>query len=726
MAKGEIAVLRYTVNSLIEWKDENENPSIERLLWLDDEIAYVIDVNKNKVPYLRKMKDIEDALIEGKAEIKEDDKYIIVLKEEEIPEKHKEIRNKAWRIIKDMIGKEPDIYQFAFRRKLIKSASETYGISESWVLEYLKRYWKRGKNCNALLPDYRNCGAKGKERKARNMKRGRPRANQSIKGEGINITEDIKRIFRIAVNKYYYTTAKNSLTLTYELMRKEYFSDGFKEENGVKVPIIKPQSEIPSFGQFRYWFEKERNIKKEITSRYSNKKYQKQYRPIVGSSLNGVLQPGEFEIDCQVGDVYLVSRFNRNWIIGRPAIYVVIDKFSRMICGIYIGLETGSYIGAMMALLNATTDKVKFCKQYGIEIEEKDWPVHHLPESITADRGELEGGNIENLINTLNVKVQNTPPYRAELKSAVERFFGLTNERVKPFLPGVVDLDGRERGDKDYRVKAKLDLFQFTQIIIKCILYHNNYYHLDYYKRDQDMVEDNVPCIPIELWNWGIANRGGTLRTVSGDVAKLALMPSDTATITPKGIRYKDMYYATKTMLKNGVFADVRAKGRRKIKISYDPRDMNYIYVYDENLNEYEKCFLIDANSRYKDKAIEEIEYLLAVERMQKEKNKDSVAQAKTKLIAEIEDIVKQADEDYKRETSTSESDRQRVKNIRGNRKIEKTARRAEEAFKLGNNEGDYDSSVFNEEDFEEGMNTLQLLFKRQKEVLKGEEDNNS
>ena len=63
-----------------------------------------------------------------------------------------------------------------------------------------------------------------------------------------------------------------------------------------------------------------------------------------------------------------------------------------MICGIYVGLESGSYLGAMMALLNATTDKVEFCKQYGIEIEEKDWPVHHLPESITADRGELEGG----------------------------------------------------------------------------------------------------------------------------------------------------------------------------------------------------------------------------------------------------------------------------------------------------------------------------------------------
>mgnify|MGYP000994313753 FL=1 len=397
-----------------------------------------------------------------------------------------------------------------------------------------------------------------------------------------------------------------------------------------------------------------------------------------------------------------------------------------MICGIYIGLESGSYTGAMMALLNATMNKVEYCKQYGIEIEEKDWPVHYLPETIIADRGELEGGNIENLINMLNIKVQNTPPYRADLKSAVERFFGLTNERVKPFLPGAVDLDGRERGDKDYRLKAKLDLYQFTQIMIKCILYHNNYYHLDYYRRDEMMVEDDVPCIPTELWNWGIANRGGTLRSISEDIVKLALMPSDTAAVTEKGIKYKDMYYASSNMLKNDVFANARTNGRWRVKISYDPRNMNCIYVCGDNPKEYEKCFLTESSTRYKDKAIEEIEYLLAVERMQKEKSKDSVAQAKTKLIAEIEDIVKQADEDYKKETSTEESDRQRVKNIRGNRKVEKTARRAEESFKLGNNEGDYDSSVFNEEDFEEGMNTLQLLFKRQKEVLKDEEDNNS
>ena len=34
---------------------------------------------------------------------------------------------------------------------------------------------------------------------------------------------------------------------------------------------------------------------------------------------------------------------------------------------------------------------------------------------------------------------------------------------------------------------------------------------------------------------------------------------------------------------------------------------MNCIYVCGDNPNEYEKCFLIESSTRYKDKAIEEI-----------------------------------------------------------------------------------------------------------------------
>ncbi len=178
------------------------------------------------------------------------------------------------------------------------------------------------------------------------------------------------------------------------------------------MPIIKSIEEIPTFGQFRYWLEKERDIKKEISSRQSPKKYEQSHRGIIGDSTSEAMGPGYFEIDATVGDIYLVSRYNRDWIIGRPVIYFVIDRFSRMIVGMYVGLDGPSWSGAMMAVANTSSNKKVFCKEYGIEIEEEDWPVHFLPEILLADRGELEGSNIQTLINVFGIKVQNTPKFQ--------------------------------------------------------------------------------------------------------------------------------------------------------------------------------------------------------------------------------------------------------------------------------------------------------------------------
>jgi len=183
----------------------------------------------------------------------------------------------------------------------------------------------------------------------------------NLNGDGINVDEEIKRIFRIAINRFYYSSAKHSLTMTYELMLKEYFNDGHRMVDGKKIPLLKSSSEIPTFGQFRYFFEKERNIKREVSTRYSPKKYEQEYRPVLGSSSTDAIGPGSvFQIDATVADVYLVSRFNRTHIIGRPVLYIVQDCFSKLIVGLYVGLEGPSWIGAAMALANTVGNKVSF------------------------------------------------------------------------------------------------------------------------------------------------------------------------------------------------------------------------------------------------------------------------------------------------------------------------------------------------------------------------------
>jgi hypothetical protein len=142
----------------------------------------------------------------------------------------------------------------------------------------------------------------------------------------------------------------------------------------------------------------------------------------------------------------------------------------------------------MLALENATLNKVAFCQEFGIQIDEADWPSHHLPEGILADRGELEGYNADNLVNALNVRVSNTPPYRADWKGIVERNFRLSNDKMIHWMPGAVNRN-RERGDKDYRLDAVLDLHQFRHLIALCVLEHNNNHRMNWYRLDEFMIQ---------------------------------------------------------------------------------------------------------------------------------------------------------------------------------------------------------------------------------------------
>lgn len=736
------------VNTLVKWESEGlgksgckvqgesgeikepgyemqEGSIIERILWLDGSknLVYAIDINANRLPYARAISEYEDALERDMAVILDTDPFLKAVDENLLTKRAKEMRDRAWEAISSIIILEPEIYDSRERSKYVKNVAEKYQMTEKTIVKYLIRYWIRGKTVNALIPDFYRCGGRGKEKTNTGVKRGRPRKHSDIVGIGVNIDEEIKRIFRIAINKFYYSSAKYSLTLTYELMRKEYFNDGYRIEDGIKVPILKPSYEVPTFGQFRYWFNKERNIKHEISSRYSPKKYQQEYRPVLGSSSTDAIGPGSlYQIDATIADVYLVSRFNRAHVIGRPVVYVVQDCFSRIIVGLYVGLEGPSWVGAAMAIANSASDKVKFCREYGVEIKEEEWPVHHLPQAILADRGEMLSENAESLIMNLGITIKNTPPYRADWKPLIERYFKLTNERTKAFLPGAINPDFRERGGRDYRLDAKLDLQQFTKIIIKCALYHNNHYRMDNYNKDEMMVSDEVEPIPREIWNWGLTNKMGKLRQVNEEVVKLNLMPSDNGVVTAKGIRFKGLYYSSKTCMKEQWFVKARSCGNWQIPICYDPRTMNYIYI-KKSATEFEKCFLLEYQTAFRDKYLEEVEYLNEWEKVQKIKSSDVSIQAKSDLMTEIQNVVKNA----KKETNSklflsNESDTQRKKNIRENRQVEKEINRETEVFELDKKEmqGEAEIIPFGGVEVELPGNPLELLIKKQREHLKG------
>lgn len=718
------------VNTLIYWKEKS---TTERVLWVDiqRDVAFIIDIFANIYsPSLRILSDIKDDINTGNATILSEDPWFRSVAEEDIKTSIKERRDKAWNIVSYILDScnEPQIYNSELRSRYIKEASSKYEVAERTIYEYLKKYWQRGKTKNALLPDYYKCGGKGKEKSDSENKRGRPRKYNC---KGVNVNTKIKRVFRLALNKFYYTTKENSLMTAYILMRKEYFADGYKYDEGIKKPILIENSKTPTFGQFRYWYQKERNLKKEISTRKSTKRYFLENREVLGNATQEAMGSGAiYLIDSTVMDLYVISTFS-NDIIGRPILFNVIDVYSHMIVGFYLGLEQNSWTGAMIALSNATMNKVEFCSKYGIKITDSEWPVSDcIPQAILADRGEMEGKNVENLISGLGIKISNTPSYRAELKAVVEKYFDIIHTTIKPHVPGFVGGDFLMRGGKDYRLQAELTIPQLTKILIKCVLFFNNHHWMENYKREEMMIEDDVQPIPLEIWNWGINNKAGKLRNINQDIVKLNLMPRDKGTVTGRGIRFKGIFYGSNMALKQKWFEKAKNEGSWKVDVSYDPQNMDYIYFITDNGSNFEKCYLLNHEDRYKNKTLEEIQVLLQYEKLKSNENKDTELQAKTDLIADIEAIVKESNEYAKKTQNKGESNAKRLKHIRKNRAREKFINRERESWNLG--EEDVNRKVINLDNvsFEEEKclldDDIKLIKKMQKERLENDKTNRS
>ncbi|WDM21266.1 Mu transposase C-terminal domain-containing protein [Paenibacillus polymyxa] len=668
---------RLAVNTMLQYGGDPKQ--IERILWIDAwrVQCYTINIFDNRFPKLRLMQDIEQGLQEETCRIVDDEWFSLVC-EEFLSEKARVQMENAWEAVKQLVDQEPAIFDTVTRMKLIQKASEFSGISTKTIGRYLKSFWMKGKVKYALAPGFDKRGGSGKTKASGQAKRGRPRKYSQDKG--INVDEEVERIFRVALKKYYYTSKKAPLKFAYQKMIQEFYSQENKIENGVKIPIIQDPDELPTYAQFKYFFQKENSIKKEVSTRFSSKKYELLHRPVIGSATAEAIGPGSrYLLDGTTFDMYLVSRINRNWIIGRPCLYYVQDVFSRVVVGVFVGLET-SWLSAAMAIANCCEDKVEFCKQYGIDIRPEEWEAKHLPETILGDRGELFTQDAETLISSLHVKIENTSSYRGDLKAILERHFRTTNDLTKMMLPGVIDADFRQRGpsSRDYRLDAKLDLYQFNQVIIRCVLYHNNHY-LPNYPREEMMISDDIESIPSKIWQWGVQYRSGKLREVPKSVVLLNLLPVSECLVTYQGLKFKGLFYSSHTALKERWMEKART-GTWKLSVSYDPRNLGTIYLRGVGENGFEPCYLLSQYNQYNGRTQEEIEYLQEFERMQKAQQAKKELQPQIDLITHIEAIVLEAEKQTK-EKHVPGTKAERLRGIQDHRNLEKQLMRNEESM---------------------------------------------
>ncbi len=572
-----------------------------------------------------------------------------------------EVRDNRLAVIDSLLGRE-DLYYRNLRGPLVQAHSDRTGTPKKTLYKFLRQYWQRGCTPNALLPDYSRSGARGQKRTS-TKKLGRPR--KTSPGIGSSIDPAIERMFRIVLDRYYANDKGYSLPYAHRR-----FADMFEVANpGVA------KEDYPSLHQLRHFYEREFTRPDRIRLRVNKITYQKDVRPLIGTATAGVMGPGSrYEIDATIADIYLLSA-DRQKIIGRPTLYVVIDVFSRMVAGFYVGLENPSYVTAMHALATSMLDKTELCGRYGFEITPEQWPTVGIPDAILADRGELLGYQIESLEKAFAVRIENTPPYRGDAKGIVERYFRTLQAEFKPFAPGVVtETRARKRGGNDYRLDATLTLEDFTRIIVASILHRNQHAVLTKYDRDPDMPND-MALTPLNLWNWGIQNRTGRLRNAPAEALRIALLPRQKATLSDLGVSCFGAYYTSKELLASGW---LHRNGDRRITslyAAYDPAIADQIFLFPQKGSaEYWICALTDRSRQYRGKSMWE----LWADQLQQNKAKQAAKVAESTSRRDLEKLVSQTikQAEKSRPSIFGKSKAETVRGIRDNRQQERDAER--------------------------------------------------
>ena len=656
---------------------------VYRILWVEPTglSLAAIDIHEEQAfPILISKKEFLELFNQSSVSMVKEDPYSINRNESSIPQTYKDVRDKAWICIQELINAEPQIYIRKGRGKLIADSMEKHSVGHKYLYKHLRRYWQRGLIKNALLPDYENSGAKDVERQSSGKKRGRPRKYGDANGK--NITEADKKLIRAAIDLYYHGSADNddrdntgdSLVGAHDSMVRFFYSDKEANDHPDTAGRILPEDEYPSLGQFKYWYRKFYKPSETAIKKFGINEFNNNMRAVLGTSTAETIGPGHrYQIDATMADVYLVAKNNRSHIIGRPIIYVILDVYSRLITGIYVGLESPSWTSAGMALINMVEDKVEYCRKFGIEIDPYEWPSHHMPQRILGDRGEIETTLVDTFENEFSVNIENTPPFRPDWKGAVEQRFRLLHIKLKKTAPAYVTPGYRKRGKKDYRLDAKLDIEQFTRIIILSVLEYNTN-ELTSYDRDEFSVDNDVRAIPAELWQYGIVYRMGNLREFSTEDVRYSVLRRETATVTERGLHFHHSYYSSDTALNEEWFEKARRDGTWKVNVAYDPRNLTTIFlVSGDRKKQYEACKLTPYSRAHTGKSLWEIEEIAEWKKNQTALNDHNQRQKRIDTTSAIEDIVNEAEELAKGRPNLQ------VKDVKENQKREKAKERRKE-----------------------------------------------
>ena len=526
----------------------------------------------------------------------------------DIPETHRAKRDAKFALVSSFQKQAGLLLDMASRQRggAFSNFVVESGKSTTAILRALNLFWKYGQQRNALLPAFERCGAHGTKREAGRIKRGAPRKSKLSSmsmPEGVNCYDRDHLNILKALKKYHLRPEPLSLRATYEKMKK----DSYRDE--IEAAEIEGRPErIISENQFYYWAKRLLDPNDVTVKQHSEGDWQRNYRGLKGHATQHAPVPGScFEVDATIADVHLVSRFDPHQPIGRPVIYAVTDKASRMIVGFHISLEFASWKAGRQALLNAFLHKKAVCAKYGVNIHDSDYPCHHVPQSLLVDRGEFIFQGPEDALAPIS-SIKIAAPYRADMKGIVERRFGILNERLFHQLEGSTFGRTKNRGDVAPELKAELTLERLARMLIDDVMEHNRSQFNDL-ATSPLLMKHNLTPTPINFWRVHLQEHRHSLSIYDETFIRANLSPPVKAVVTPSGIEFDGLLYTCNSADREGWTTKARNGGRWSIEARADLDNSSQLFVRADRRTAFEPCRILPKFSDFADVPMAEIHF---------------------------------------------------------------------------------------------------------------------
>lgn len=492
---------------------------------------------------------------------------------------------------------------------LVKQAMNKFSVSKFYVHKNWSLLCRYGLTAPSLIPSLKNCGGRGIPRPCdvnpdgslMRQKPGRKRKVQSMQktlGHEFvlqpGITSEWRKMILSLDSKF--KNPKPSYPVRCKHILEMGFSD-VTEINGQMVKALWPRGQYPSRAQILHVLKSGTSSMQRIGETTSKRHLESSRRGLTAKGWQGVPGPGHtWAIDSTIGDIYLRSSVNRDWIIGRPIVYLIVDMWSTAIVGGHICLEGPSWKTAKLAIFNAVCDPAILGELWGQDPLESLNPRPMLPAALLCDRGEYLSEKHKETAIKLFPHTSYTPPYRGDLKGLVEVLHRIEKDKMFRFVPGALDA---RRDEMDLR-KSKPQESALTLNEFWAYLQHSIHeYNLtaDRSNRlDASMLADGVDPSPAGLWNWGHSVGIGYRKAIPADEINRSLLQPVTASIQRDGLTHLNCNYTSPKIDLKEFTTIARNRGLIEINAYHYPGSMQSLWIPDNGSDDLIRCTITDTS----------------------------------------------------------------------------------------------------------------------------------